>query len=58
MAVFTDADAPLRARDVCEAMDPNLAPNNINNVRIKLKRLVRLAILAETEPGLFSRPRP
>ncbi len=58
MAVFTDADAPLRARDVCEAMDLNLAPNNINNVRIKLKRLVRLAILAETEPGLFSRPRP
>jgi hypothetical protein len=29
MAVFTDADAPLRARDVCEAMDLNLVPNTI-----------------------------
>jgi len=58
MAVFAEADAPLRARNVCEAMDLNLAPNNINNVRIKLKRLTRRGILAETEPGLFSRPRP
>lgn len=57
MTVFADADAPLRARDVCEAMDLNLAPNNINNIRIKLKRLVRLGILTETEPGLFSGPR-
>ncbi|MFD7055097.1 hypothetical protein ACFWBS_37960 [Streptomyces mirabilis] len=36
--VFAEADAPLRARNVCEAMDLNPAPNNIN-VRIKLKRL-------------------
>ncbi|MFF2132065.1 hypothetical protein ACFVW1_43325 [Streptomyces olivochromogenes] len=26
MAVFAEADAPLRARNVCEAMDLNLAP--------------------------------
>ncbi|MGW0586137.1 hypothetical protein ACWD25_62190 [Streptomyces sp. NPDC002920] len=58
MAVFAEADAPLRARNVCEAMDLNVAPNNINNVRIKLKRLTRRGILAETEPGLFTRPRP
>ncbi|MFJ8255501.1 hypothetical protein [Streptomyces sp. NPDC094466] len=58
MAVFAEADAPLRARNVCEAIDLNLAPNNINNVRIKLKRLTRRGILAETEPGLFTRPRP
>ncbi|MFC9646413.1 hypothetical protein ACFTZF_49580 [Streptomyces mirabilis] len=58
MAVFAEADAPLRARNVCESMDLNLAPNNINNVRIKLKRLTRRGILAETEPGLFTRPRP
>ncbi|MFG3062229.1 hypothetical protein ACGFYM_27155 [Streptomyces sp. NPDC048231] len=31
MAVFAEADAPLRARNVCEAMDLNPAPNNINN---------------------------
>jgi hypothetical protein len=58
MAVFTAADQPLRARQVCEAMDLAVAPNNINNVRLKLKRLVGRGILAETEPGLFTQPRP
>ncbi len=58
MAVFAEADAPLRARNVCEAMDLDLMPNNINNIRIKLKRLTGRGILAETEPGLFTRPRP
>ncbi|MFJ5016977.1 hypothetical protein [Streptomyces griseoluteus] len=38
MAVFATADAPLRARAVCEAMDMEIAPNNIKNVRLKLKR--------------------
>lgn len=28
------------------------------DVRLKLKRLTDRGILAETEPGLFSRPRP
>ncbi|MFG2713453.1 hypothetical protein ACGFX2_23255 [Streptomyces goshikiensis] len=36
MAVFTTADHPLRARQVREAMDVAVAPNNINNVRLKL----------------------
>ncbi|MCX4580705.1 hypothetical protein OHB41_47840 [Streptomyces sp. NBC_01571] len=58
MGVFAEADAPLRARNVCEAMDLDLVPNNINNVRIKLKRLTGRGILDETEPGLFARPRP
>ncbi|CAM5648458.1 hypothetical protein [Streptomyces griseomycini] len=58
MAVFTAADHPLRARQVCEVMDVAVAPNNINNVRLKLKRLADRGILAETEPGLFARPRP
>jgi hypothetical protein len=39
MAVFAAADAPLRARAVCEAMDLEIAPGDINNVRLKLKRL-------------------
>ncbi|MFE2216219.1 hypothetical protein ACFW93_30280 [Streptomyces canus] len=47
MAVFTAADHPLRARQVCEAMDVAVAPNNINNVRLKLKR-----------PAAGSWPRP
>ncbi|MGW1259083.1 hypothetical protein ACWD5Q_28835 [Streptomyces sp. NPDC002513] len=58
MAVFTAADHPLRARQVCDAMDLPVAPNNINNVRLKLKRLADRGILAETEPGLFTQPRP
>ena len=47
MAVFAAADAPRRARQVCEAMDLEIAPNNINNTRLKLKRL--------TERGTRSR---
>ena len=58
MAVFTAADHPLRARQVCEAMDLPVAPNNINNVRLKLKRLAGRGILTETEPGLFPQPWP
>ncbi|GAA2742257.1 hypothetical protein [Kitasatospora cinereorecta] len=42
MAVFAAADAPLRARAACKA----------------LKRLVVRGILAETQQGVFTRPRP
>ncbi|WP_151484124.1 hypothetical protein [Streptomyces albicerus] len=58
MAVFTAARHPLRARQVCEAMDLTVAPNNINNIRLKLKRLTDRGILTETEQGLFTQPRP
>ncbi|MCX5097434.1 hypothetical protein OOK36_54190 [Streptomyces sp. NBC_00365] len=58
MAVFAAAEAPLRARQVCEAMDLEIAPNTINNTRLKLKRLVERVILTETEQGLFTPPRP
>lgn len=57
MAVFATADAPLRARAVCEAMDVEIASNNINNVRLKLKRLAERGILVETEQGLLTQPR-
>ncbi|MEV0262275.1 hypothetical protein AB0I49_13115 [Streptomyces sp. NPDC050617] len=55
MAVLTTADHPLRARQVCEAMDLTVAPNNINNACLKLKRLAGRGIPAETGPG---QPRP
>jgi hypothetical protein len=58
MAVFAQTDGPLRARGVCKAMDLDPAPNNINNVRSKLKRVTRRNILTEPEPGLFTLPRP
>lgn len=58
IAVFTAADTPLRARAVCEAMDLEITPSNVNNVRLKLKRLVERGILTEPEQGLFTQPRP
>ncbi|MER6068153.1 hypothetical protein ABT187_04690 [Streptomyces sp. NPDC001817] len=58
MAVFAAAEAPLRARQVCRAMDLEIAANHINNTRLKLKRPAEGGILAETEQGLFTQPRP
>ncbi|WP_432104153.1 hypothetical protein [Streptomyces sp. bgisy091] len=56
--VFADAAGPMRARDLCQALDLPLKPKNIESTRHKLKRLVGLGVLAETEPGLFIRRRP
>ena len=58
LGVFTEADAPLRARNVRETMDLPLTPNNITNNRTKLKRPTRHGILTETEPGQFARAQP
>ncbi len=41
-----------------QAMGMEIAPNNVNDVRLKLKRLVERGILAETEQRVFSPPRP
>ncbi|WEO93052.1 hypothetical protein A6P39_002590 [Streptomyces sp. FXJ1.172] len=35
-----------------------IAPSNINNIRLKLKRLAERGVLAETEQGLFALSRP
>jgi hypothetical protein len=48
MALFAAADAPLRARRVCEATDMKIAPNNINNTRLNLKRLTERGTLVKT----------
>ncbi|MBO1332602.1 hypothetical protein [Streptomyces sp. VRA16 Mangrove soil] len=56
--VFADAVGPMRARDLCQALDLPLKPKNIESTRHKLKRLVSLGVLAETEPGLFIRRLP
>ena len=58
LAVFADADRPLRARDLCEALDLPIVAKNTENIRSKLKRLASRGILIETEPGLFAQPRP
>jgi predicted ArsR family transcriptional regulator len=58
LAVFADAAGPMRARDLCQALDLPIAPKNTENIRSKLKRLASRGILVETEPGLFTQPRP
>ncbi|MDX3536570.1 hypothetical protein PV721_19730 [Streptomyces sp. MB09-01] len=55
LGVFNDATGPLRARDVCEALDHELLPKNIEGTRAKLKRLVKLDILTEVDTGSFAR---
>jgi len=55
LAVFHDATGPLKARDVCQALGHAPLPKNIEGARAKLKRLVKLNILTETEPGNFTR---
>ncbi|MFJ9855005.1 hypothetical protein [Streptomyces sp. NPDC101150] len=56
LAVFTDAATPLRARDLCLALDLPILPKNTEGIRSKLKRLVTRGILTESEPGLFAQP--
>jgi predicted transcriptional regulator len=55
LAVLNEATSPLRARDVCEALDHELLPKNIEGARSKLKRLVKLGILTEADSGNFTR---
>ncbi|WOI59368.1 hypothetical protein [Streptomyces fradiae] len=55
LAVFNEATGPLRARDVCEALDHELLPKNIEGTRTKLKHLVKLDIITEVDTGSFAR---
>jgi hypothetical protein len=57
LALMASAGQPIRARDLCLALDLPLERKNIENTRAKLKRLVTLGVLVETEPGLFTQPR-
>jgi hypothetical protein len=57
LTALTDADRPMRARDLCQALDLPILPKNTEGIRSKLKRLVSRGILVEPEPGLFARPR-
>jgi len=58
LTAFADLHRPLRARDLCLALDLPILPKNTEGIRSKLKRLVSRGILIETEPGLFAQPRP
>ncbi|MFB7508502.1 hypothetical protein [Streptomyces broussonetiae] len=56
LTALTDAGRPMRARDLCQALDLPILPENTEGIRSKLKRLVSRGILIEPEPGLFARP--
>jgi hypothetical protein len=58
LTAFADLRRPLRARDLCLALDLPIAPKNTENIRSKLKRLAGRGILVETEPGLFTQQHP
>ncbi|MFE9687774.1 hypothetical protein [Streptomyces sp. NPDC006285] len=55
LAVFNEANGPLRAKDICEALDHSLLPKNIEGTRAKLKGLVKLGILTKVNTGSFAR---
>lgn len=57
LAVFNDTHGPLRARDICQALDFELLPKHVERTRAKMKRLVAIGILTEAEPGTFSKKR-
>ncbi|MFE9558862.1 hypothetical protein ACFYOD_36075 [Streptomyces sp. NPDC006703] len=57
LAALADAGRPMRARDLCEALDLPILPKNTEGIRSKLKRLVTRNVLTEPEPGLFTQPR-
>lgn len=56
LTALADAGRPMRARDLCQALDLPILPKNTEGIRCKLKRLVSRGILREPEPGLFGRP--
>jgi hypothetical protein len=58
LTAFAGLRRPLRARDLCLALDLPIAPKSTENIRSKLKRLASRGILVETEPGLFTQPHP
>ncbi|MFD5430333.1 hypothetical protein, partial [Streptomyces sp. NPDC127084] len=56
LTALANAGQPMRARDLCQALDLPILPKNTEGIRSKLKRLVSRGILIEPEPGLFARP--
>ncbi|MCN9241249.1 hypothetical protein NGF19_10690 [Streptomyces sp. RY43-2] len=57
LAVFHETTGPLRARDICQALDHEPLPKNNEGARTKLKRLVKLNILTKDDAGSFARKR-
>ena len=54
LTVLREATGPLRAKDICRALDLGTAPKDVEGIRAKLKRLVKREVLTEMKPGLFT----
>jgi hypothetical protein len=54
LAILTDAQAPMRSRDLCRILDLGFEPKTIEGMRHKLKRLVGNGLATENEPGQFA----
>ncbi|MFD0378674.1 hypothetical protein [Streptomyces sp. NPDC127112] len=55
LTIFNEATGPLRAQEICDALDREPLPKNIEGTRAKLKRLVKLGILTEDTIGFFTK---
>jgi hypothetical protein len=55
LALFNETTRALRAKDVCDALDHEPLPKNVEGTRAKLKRLVKLGLLIEADTGIFAR---
>ncbi|MCY0924406.1 hypothetical protein OS965_41065 [Streptomyces sp. H27-G5] len=56
LTVLADTGGPMRARDICEALDLPILPKNTEGIRSKLKRLVRArAITTSLDSGVSCR---
>jgi hypothetical protein len=58
LTALNDGTAPMRAKDLCHALDLGFEPSKIEGMRSKLKRLVATGLVTEGEPGLFTLQRP
>lgn len=58
LTALADTQTPMRARDLCRALDLGTDPSKVEGLRSKLKRLVTTGLIIEDEPGLFTLPRP
>ncbi|WP_055489042.1 hypothetical protein [Streptomyces sp. TP-A0356] len=54
LSTLADAETPRRARDPCQALDLGGQAKHIEGMRAKLKRVIGLRLVTETEPGLFT----
>ena len=54
LAALGAATEPMRAKQLCRALDLDTTPKDTEGLRAKLKRLVSRGIAIEPEPGLFA----